>query len=267
MRTNEPPATRLRPPRFGKTLQRSIRETWNHLGTVMVVNCAVFIAITVTPSAADFLIAHTGIAGWFFLVGVEMALAAFCFGLLASFARKLLAREEITLASLWLDGRRLFWLSLRVALLDAIIIGILIANTIFYFTRFTLIGSALAFFIFDMLIFAFALGYLQPAVLADADSEQAKGATSEKIGPVAILRRSGLIFLLESKFVFASYVLTALMGVILLVSIIGLPIIGFGFAAIYITCVHQEIMACYGLAPEPFDPSKPVEDDWKGIAG
>lgn len=249
----------IRPASLGRALKRAFGDTYDRLGLVLGASLIWFLSI----SAPIMLGAQLSvlIAPVFFVLGL---IAAFFLGAAVTagvfvLAHNLVTRQDPVIGDIRAGFSELFFPAVRLALVDVIITGVLLADIAFLFG---LIGAAEItpspimlmigiLFLYLFLVWIMSMLYHFPELVW-------------RRSPTFTILRRGFLLLADNVFF-----TTGLLFVIILLTIlcaitfVGMAALFIGAAAVVTTSCLRELFIKYGIVEEP--PEITDDGGWPGI--
>lgn len=237
----------VRPANLGQALRRGFGDIYDRLGLVVGGSFIWFIAITLPIMTGILLSAR--ISPLFFWIGL---LAAFLIGIPVTtgvfvMARNIVAREDPSLADLKSGFSELLVPAMKLAVVDLIITGVLVADLAFFFGIIAPIGGAPSpilvvigvLFLYLLFMWFLTTLYHLPELVW-------------RRPPTFTILKRGFLLVIDNLF----FTIGLLFVIILLSSLcvltgIGLAILFMGAAAILTTSCLRELFIKYGIVEEP----------------
>ena len=256
MEPQTPNTTPGPPVRALRTIRFAVREAWDVLGLLCAVSFTVFLC-----SALPIYLSLQSI-----LLGVIAGclLAAPLFAGACYVAHRVYERDEPTYLNLWQGFRRFYLRAAALAAAESFVFALLAAHLVFYGAR-RGFGFVLASILIWYLIGFWAMNCLYHYPLLVAAMEGLVKREDHREVRLRAVLRNGFILAFSSP----GYSLAILMVIILttaplVVSAVGMALIGCAFPAFLCTRATRDQLIRHGLvAPDP-DPDEPVGDEvWK----
>ena len=242
--------------RFGKTLKFAIRESWDALGLL----CAASLTLFIVGAGPIYLAFHSLLLGAAVLVFV---LAPFLAGA-CLLAHRVYMHDEPSYLDLWYGYRRLLPASIAVGIVQALGIGALLANVLFYSSRggFGFLVLSVA-FIYLLIFWLMNCLYHFPLLIA-ADQ---RIVVREDEGPArlrSVFRNAFLLAVSSPGYSFAVLAFIMAVEVPLIASGVGLALIGMALPAFVSTRAARDHLIRLAMIPPDPDPDEPLaEEMWK----
>lgn len=241
-------------PGFWKTIRKSIGDSYDYLGTVILCSFVWFtIAVGVTSGWAA--LGVRSVEAW---IGFALTLYVLLLGPLAAgvyhVAKKIVTRDDPSPLDLFRGAKEYWGRAVLLSLCQAAITALTAVNAWFYLTRGSIAIKALGMlFLYAMLVWLMSAMYHFPILI------------EQKPGTLKLLKRGFLLALDNPAFTgsvfFAIMLLTCFSAGILL----GLPLLYMGLTSVIQTRALRALFVKYELLPPEKEPT-PDDDPWEAVA-
>lgn len=251
----------LPPLRFGRTLKYGLRTAWDSLGFVCAISLTLF-AVAILPAAAavealsvervPILIA--AILVW--LAVVPPLFAGACY-----LVHRILACDEPSYLHLWRGALSMWGKSVALGATQALVLGVLWVNMLFYLRLGTFPFILLAVTVFYLLLFwGMNCLYHWPLLVAGEAGVLIR-EDGGRPGLWAIFRNGFLLAFSSPGFTFCLLLVIMGLSALLFLSGVGAALLLTGLLAFLITQATRDQLVRFGVLPPPPDLDEPAPDE------
>jgi uncharacterized membrane protein YesL len=247
-----------------KTLKSATRAIWDYLGTICAISITFFAGLSIPLLlllALNPLSPGIGLAA--FLLSSVLFIAPL-FGGICYLSHRIYSSDEPSYLHIWIGFIRYYRQSLLLGVLQLLISGILLANLLFYLSKgslpFLILGVL---FLYINLFWCMNCLYHWPVLIASGENiiQREGGGTP---GLFSVIRNSFLLTASAPAFTFAIWLFIMAVCFLLLISAVGMALLGTGVVSMYSARAARDQFVKFGLLPQPVDPDEPILDEgWK----
>ncbi len=248
---------------LGKTLRRATRQSWDSLGLVCAASLTLF-AACVPVALFWYLLAPFGAVRWLGgLLVAALTVAPLTAGL-HYLVHQIVERDEPTYLDMWRGARQLYGRAAGLGAIQLGVQGVLAVSVWFYTSRGVFLLTALGALCLYLLVFWWAMCLYQWPLLVAGETGLLERDEGRRTTAFSAVRNSALLTLSSPFYSLGLLALLLVVLIPLLVSGVGMALLGGGFAAFAGTQAARDQLVRFGAIPPPPDTEGPAPDEpWR----